>query len=183
MPQRGIYQVQCGFGDASYSVMELDRKQVYRRTAGEKPVKQDIPLEAGKRHAFKISGSTGTPPRFWVQKMDLLGHGDLEAVAKREGMFPWLVDGKAEPLLQPPRPKRAPQQERRDRSEEEKAAAQAALAPIILDGIAPSYGYFVNSYQPTTTLARWAVLPTARCPRRGTAPRPLWLTAKLTKSP
>ena len=28
--------------------------------------------------------------------MDLLGNGDLEAVAKREGKFPWLVDDKGD---------------------------------------------------------------------------------------
>ncbi|MEC8988467.1 MAG: sialate O-acetylesterase, partial [Verrucomicrobiota bacterium] len=31
-----------------------------------------------------------------MRKMDLLGNGDLEAVAKREGKFPWLVDAAGE---------------------------------------------------------------------------------------
>ena len=53
-------------------------------------------LEAGKRYNFKISGFKGDPPRFWLQKTDLLGNGDLEAVVKREGKFPWLVDDKGE---------------------------------------------------------------------------------------
>ena len=46
------------------------------------PVKQDVNLEAGKHYTFKISGYTGNPPRFWMQKIDLLGYGDLEAVAR-----------------------------------------------------------------------------------------------------
>ena len=96
VPQNGVYQVHCGSGENSYNVMELDGKQVYRREAGGEPVKQDVKLQAGKRYALKISGFKGEPPRFWMQKMDLLGYGDLEAAAKREGKFPWLVDDKGD---------------------------------------------------------------------------------------
>jgi hypothetical protein len=93
VPQHGVYQLHCGFGDSSNCVMLLDGKEVYRREAGGEPVKQSVTLVPGKRYAFKISGFKGDPPRFWMQKTDLLGNGDLEAVAKREGKFPWLVDG------------------------------------------------------------------------------------------
>ena len=96
VPEMGVYQLHCGSGESSYNVMELDGKQVYRRESGGDPVKQDVTLQAGKRYAFKISGYKGDPPRFWMQKMDLLGYGDLEAVAKREGKFPWLVDDKGD---------------------------------------------------------------------------------------
>ncbi|MDE0856613.1 MAG: hypothetical protein OSA97_19535, partial [Nevskia sp.] len=92
VPQPGVYQLHGGFGDSSYNVMQLDGKEVYRREAGGEPVKQEVTLKPGKRYTFKISGFKGTPPRFWMQKTDLLGNGDLEAVAKREGKFPWLVD-------------------------------------------------------------------------------------------
>jgi len=91
--EKGVYQVHCGSGASSYNVMELDGKKVYERKAGGEPVKQEVTLEPGKRYAFKISGFKGEVPRFWMQKMDLLGYGDLEAVAKRDGKFPWLVDG------------------------------------------------------------------------------------------
>ena len=91
--QHGVYQFHCGFGESSYSLMQLDGKQVYRRAADGNPVKQNVTLEPGKRYAFKISDFKGETPRFWMQKTDLLGNGDLEAVAKREGKFPWLVDG------------------------------------------------------------------------------------------
>jgi alpha-galactosidase len=93
VPQHGVFQVHCGFDESSYCVMQLDDKEVYRREPGGEPVKQDVTLEPGKRYAFKISGFNGSPPTFWMQKTDLLGNGDLEAVAKREGKFPWLVDG------------------------------------------------------------------------------------------
>jgi alpha-galactosidase len=92
VPQHGVYQLHCGFGESSSGVMKLDGKEVYRREAGGEPVKQDVTLEPGKRYAFTISGFKGDPPRFWLQKTDLLGNGDLEAVARREGKFPWLVD-------------------------------------------------------------------------------------------
>ena len=93
VPQHGVYQLHCGFGERSFGRMQLEGKEVYRRDAGGEPVKQDVTLKPGKRYAFNISGFKGTPPRFWMQKTDLLGNGDLEAVAKREGKFPWLVDG------------------------------------------------------------------------------------------
>jgi alpha-galactosidase len=96
VPEMGIYQVQCGFGDSSDNLMEVDGRQVYRREARGLPIRQDMTLRAGQRYAFKITGFRGAPPRFWMQKMDLLGYGDLEAVAKREGKFPWLVDGGGE---------------------------------------------------------------------------------------
>ncbi len=92
VPQSGVYQIHCGFGASSFNVMELDGKKVYSRTAGGKAVIQDVTLEAGKRYAFTITGFKGEAPRFWMQKMDLLGHGDLEIVTKREKKFPWLID-------------------------------------------------------------------------------------------
>jgi alpha-galactosidase len=91
VPQHGVYQLQCGFGESSYNVMQLDGNEVYRRDSGDKAIKQNVTLIPGKRYTFTISGFNGTPPRFWMQKTDLLGNGDLEAVAKREGKFPWLV--------------------------------------------------------------------------------------------
>jgi alpha-galactosidase len=50
-----------------------------------------------------------------------------------------LLGGKAEPLPQAPRPKPAAQQATSEPSEQDKAAAQAALAPIIMDGMVPAY--------------------------------------------
>ena len=50
-----------------------------------------------------------------------------------------LLGGKAEPIPQASRPKRVAQKQTAEPSDEQKAAAQKALAPIILDGIAASY--------------------------------------------
>jgi alpha-galactosidase len=96
VPKHGVYQLHCGFGESANYAMTLDGKEVYRRDAGGKPVKQEVTLEPGKRYKFEISGFKGSPPRFWMQKTDLLGNGDLDAVAKREGKFPWLTDAKGE---------------------------------------------------------------------------------------
>ena len=82
----GVYQLSCGFGAGSRAVMLLDGKVI----------RQEVKLEAGKRYSFSIKDFKGEPPRFWMRKMDLLGNGDLEAVAKREGKFPWLVDAAGE---------------------------------------------------------------------------------------
>lgn len=92
VPQYGVYQLHCGFDNNSYNVMQLDGKEVYRRDVSADPIMQKISLKPGIRYTFKISGFTGDPPQFWMEKTDLLGNGDLEAVAKREGKFPWLVD-------------------------------------------------------------------------------------------
>jgi hypothetical protein len=50
-----------------------------------------------------------------------------------------LLGGNAEALPQAPRPKRAIAHEGVEPTEEEKAIAQKALVPIILDGVAPAY--------------------------------------------
>ena len=92
VPLTGVYQIHCGWGENSYNAMELDGKQIYSRKAGGDPVIKDVTLEAGKRYTFKISGFKGSVPRFWMQKTDLLGHGDLEIVTKRDKKFPCLID-------------------------------------------------------------------------------------------
>jgi alpha-galactosidase len=72
--------------------MDVGGKNAYNRVPGSAAVRPEIALEPGKRHPFKITGFPGAPPRFWLRKLDLLGNGDLDAVVKREGMFPWLLD-------------------------------------------------------------------------------------------
>ena len=94
--QHGVYHLHCGFGESSYNVVQLDDREVYRRELGGNPVNQGLTLQPGTRYKFKISGFKGVPPRFWMEKTDLLGNGDLDAVVKREGKFPWLLDAKGE---------------------------------------------------------------------------------------
>jgi alpha-galactosidase len=93
MPERGVYQVQCGSGGSSFVSMEVAGKTAYSRSVGGGLVRSEITLEPGKRHSFKITGFSGKPPHFWLRKVDLSGNGDLEAVVKRQRMFPWLLDG------------------------------------------------------------------------------------------
>ena len=92
VPQSGYYQFECSPADR----MWLGSGEVYRQESNDPPIRHNVMLETGKRYKFRISGFKGVPPRFWMQKTDLLGNGDLEAVAKREGKFPWLVDAKGE---------------------------------------------------------------------------------------
>ncbi len=96
VPQNGAYQFHCGHGGTSYATMVVDGKQVYRRAPKGTPAKEAISLTAGKKYPFKITGFENQPPHFWLEKTDLLGNGDLEAVARREGKFPWLVDDTGE---------------------------------------------------------------------------------------
>jgi alpha-galactosidase len=92
VPERGVYQIQCGSGGSSFVSMEVGGKPAYSHSVGGGLVRPEITLEPGKRHPFAITGFSGAPPRFWLRKLDLLGNGDLDAVVKREGMFPWLLD-------------------------------------------------------------------------------------------
>ncbi|MCP4774233.1 MAG: hypothetical protein GY880_08345, partial [Planctomycetaceae bacterium] len=48
VPQHGVYQLHCGFGENSCSVMQLDGREVYRCESGGQPVRQNVTLEAGK---------------------------------------------------------------------------------------------------------------------------------------
>lgn len=92
VPQSGVYRFQCGYQESSYNVMHVDGMVVYHREEGHGPIKTDVTLAAGQRYAFQITGFQGDRPRFWLEKTDLQGRGDLETVVRREGMFPWLVD-------------------------------------------------------------------------------------------
>ena len=92
VPQSGTYRFHCGYQESSYTVMRVDDMVVYHRQEGQLPIKTDVTLTAGRQYAFRITGIQGEPPRFWLEKTDLQGQGDLETVARQEGMFPWLVD-------------------------------------------------------------------------------------------
>ncbi len=94
VPESGTYNLNPGYGDSSYNVMELDGKEVYRKDVGGQAVKQEVTLEKGKRYAVKITYFKGGSTAFWMSKLDLLGKGDLEVVTKRDKEFPCLIDDK-----------------------------------------------------------------------------------------
>ena len=90
--QQGVYRVHCGFQDTSDCAMQVSGTTVYQSNADGKRFQKEITLIPGNQYSFEITEFSGEPPRFWLEKTDLLGNGDLEAIAKREGKFPWLVD-------------------------------------------------------------------------------------------
>ena len=92
VPEKGVYQIHLAPSERPGCRLELEGKEIFHRAADGQPVRQDTTLEPGRRYAFRISGCPGNPPRFWLQRVDLLGHGDLETVTRREGKFPWLLD-------------------------------------------------------------------------------------------
>lgn len=96
VPSSGRYQVHCGFEATSYVRMTIEDTEVYRRDRNAGPLCHDIELKSGKRYAYQIQAPTNDIPHIWLQQMDLLGHGDLEAVVKREGMFPWILNAQGE---------------------------------------------------------------------------------------
>ena len=103
VPMSGSYRFHCGSGDRANRVMELDGKEIYREAEGEKAAMQEVRLEAGRRHAFRISASNGETPAFWIEKVDLVGHGDGEGLhgrgpVDREGVAHWM----GRPAVMPP---------------------------------------------------------------------------------
>ena len=92
VPESGSYTCSPGFGDSTFNVMELDGKEVYRKNIGEAAVRQKVTLEAGKRYPISITYFKGGSTALWLRQEDLVGHGDLESLTKRDKMFPWLID-------------------------------------------------------------------------------------------
>ena len=97
VPQKGEYTFLVSSEEDTIKKAVIDGEVVFaREKVGDTPTKQAVTLEPGKRYAFAITGFKSEVPRFWLEKTDLLGNGDLDAVAKRDGKFPWLVDDKGE---------------------------------------------------------------------------------------
>lgn len=92
VPLHGEFLFQCGFQESSNCSLIINGKVVYKKNEDEDAEKSSIQLEPGMTYSFSIQDYHGEIPRFWAEKKDLLGNGDLNAVAKREKKFPWLVD-------------------------------------------------------------------------------------------
>ncbi|MDA0372428.1 MAG: hypothetical protein O2865_01450 [Planctomycetota bacterium] len=90
--ETGSYRLRCGAEGRPDCVMRIEGAEVFRRPAAAGSGPEPIPLRAGQRYRFEIDAPDGVPPRFWMERADLVGHGDLEAVVRREGKFPWLID-------------------------------------------------------------------------------------------
>lgn len=96
VPEAGRYTIHPGHGESSRNVTELDGREVYRKVSGEKAALSAVDLEAGERHRFAITYCAGGSTAFWMSQEDLVGHGDLESVVRREGKFPNLIDDDGE---------------------------------------------------------------------------------------
>ena len=93
VPLPGTYRFRCVDPDCQ---MVVNGEPVFVGSKNSLTMMKEIRLTPGKQYPFQIRGFKTQPPRFWMEKRDLLGNGDLDAVAKREGKFPWLVDGQGE---------------------------------------------------------------------------------------
>jgi hypothetical protein len=96
VPESGRYTVHPGHGASAHNVARLDGAEVYRREPGGATTTQAIELEAGRRHELEVHYFEGGSAALWLSQEDLVGKGDLEAVVKREGKFPYLVDEEGE---------------------------------------------------------------------------------------
>jgi alpha-galactosidase len=92
VPLTGTYTLHPGFGDSTHAVVSLDGKEVYRKEVGGEPACDTVGLAAGKRYPVTVTYFKGGSAAFWMEQVDLPGHGDLETVTKRDKKFPYLLD-------------------------------------------------------------------------------------------
>jgi len=94
VPESGTYVMGPGYGDSTCNLMELAGREVYRKEPGSRAARQKVRLKAGQRYPFRITYFKDGSTAFWMSRLDLTGKGDLEAVTKRDGKFPNLLDEK-----------------------------------------------------------------------------------------
>ncbi|MBK8974648.1 MAG: hypothetical protein IPM29_01855 [Planctomycetes bacterium] len=92
VPESGRYSIHPGYGESARNVTELDGEVVYRNDSGSDCVLAVVELETGVRHRFTITYCAGGSTALWMSQEELVGHGDLETVVRREGKFPNLID-------------------------------------------------------------------------------------------
>ena len=92
VPISGLYSVHPGFGSSTANVARVGDTLVHQRGVEGRAATQDVRLEAGQRTPFEVEYAAGGSMALWLQQEDLAGNGDLEAVVRRDGRFPWLLD-------------------------------------------------------------------------------------------
>lgn len=92
VPDSGSYTLHAGFGESTQAIVVLDGKEVYRKEIGGSPVWGKVALEAGRRYPIAVTYFRGRSAAFWLEQVDIEGRGDLEALTKKEGRFPYLVN-------------------------------------------------------------------------------------------
>jgi len=91
-PTTGEYMFAPGYGDSTYNVMELDGKEVYRRNLGENvSVQKSVSVVGGRRYKMKITYFKQGDESAWITRQRI--PGTLETVTRKDGLFPYLVDG------------------------------------------------------------------------------------------
>ncbi len=91
-PTTGEYTFSPGYGDSTYNVMELDGEVVYRRNLGEDvSVQKGVSVVAGRRYRMKVTYFKAGDASAWIMKQGI--PGTLETVTRKDGLFPYLVDG------------------------------------------------------------------------------------------
>ncbi len=92
VPVTGTYLVRAGFEDSAFNVVTLDGKEVSRRDEAAKPVLTKVVLEQGKRYPIKIMYAKSGSAAFWVERVDMVGQGDLVTLTTKDKKFPYLID-------------------------------------------------------------------------------------------
>jgi hypothetical protein len=91
MPTTGVYQFNVGYGDSTYSIMEVDGTEVYRREPGQDADHTKMQLIANEEYAFKITYLNANANGLgWVLRTDIPGL--LSTIVLEDGMFPHLID-------------------------------------------------------------------------------------------
>jgi len=91
VPETGVYALSPGYSGSTYNVTELNGSQVYRREPGGDPRHTNVPMEGGRRYAFRTTFFTRhADGLFWVRRTDI--PGTLERLVGEQGKFPYLRD-------------------------------------------------------------------------------------------
>ncbi len=69
MPNDGIYGFNAGYANSSYSIMEVDGKEVYRREVGKEPVRASFRFAKDREYPFKITFLTGNTSGLYEQNL------------------------------------------------------------------------------------------------------------------
>jgi len=93
METTGIYKFNAGYSNSSYSIMEVDGVEVYRKEVGKEAVHTEFKFTAGKKYPFKITFLTHAANGLgWVWRTDI--PGTLNTVVRADKKFQHLIDDK-----------------------------------------------------------------------------------------
>ena len=93
--ETGIYEFRPGYGGSMNNIMEVDGKEVHRKSADKEAVRSEIKLGAGKKVPFKITYLTKDANGLgWIVRLDV--PGTLSTMVKHKGMYPYLINEKGQ---------------------------------------------------------------------------------------